>query len=187
MKDPDKHYLISEASKKLCVESHVLRYWEEELELKVNRNEMGHRFYTEEDMETFEKIKELKKEGFGLKAIKKILKGEEKSLEVIHSQEKGVVVESLKLEQFKEMLADVINTSLKGNNIELKKDIGDAVSEHVIKEMNYLSRMKEEQDEARFRQLDENIRFYQRERAEAAATKEKKVHKWKLFHKKKEE
>ena len=31
----ETHYLISDASKKVDVESHVLRYWEEELELVV--------------------------------------------------------------------------------------------------------------------------------------------------------
>ena len=33
-------YYISEAAKKVQVESHVLRYWEEELELPIKRNEM---------------------------------------------------------------------------------------------------------------------------------------------------
>ena len=37
------HYLISDASRKVDVEVHVLRYWEEELELAIPRNEMGHR------------------------------------------------------------------------------------------------------------------------------------------------
>ena len=41
------HYLISDASKKVDVEAHVLRYWEEELELDIPRNEMGHRYYTD--------------------------------------------------------------------------------------------------------------------------------------------
>lgn len=43
----DTHYLISDASRKVDVESHVLRYWEEELEMNIPRNEMGHRYYTE--------------------------------------------------------------------------------------------------------------------------------------------
>ena len=42
-------YLISDAARKVNVEAHVLRYWEEELELPINRNEMGHRFYTEQE------------------------------------------------------------------------------------------------------------------------------------------
>ena len=41
-------YMISDAAAMMHVESHVLRYWEEELELDVPRNEMGHRYYTEE-------------------------------------------------------------------------------------------------------------------------------------------
>ena len=38
-------YMISEAAKQVHVESHVLRYWEEELNLKIGRTEMGHRYY----------------------------------------------------------------------------------------------------------------------------------------------
>lgn len=30
------HYLISDASRKVDVEAHVLRYWEEELELAIH-------------------------------------------------------------------------------------------------------------------------------------------------------
>ena len=36
-------YMISDAARLVEVESHVLRYWEEELELPIARNEMGHR------------------------------------------------------------------------------------------------------------------------------------------------
>ena len=32
------HYLISDAAKLVEVESHVLRYWEEELEIPIKRN-----------------------------------------------------------------------------------------------------------------------------------------------------
>ena len=49
-------YMISDAAAMMHVESHVLRYWEEELELDVPRNEMGHRYYTEENIHQFEQI-----------------------------------------------------------------------------------------------------------------------------------
>ena len=39
-------YSVSQAVKFLGIQSHVLRYWEEELELPIGRNEMGHRYYT---------------------------------------------------------------------------------------------------------------------------------------------
>ena len=66
-------YLIKEAAKAVQVESHVLRYWEEELGMMIQRNEKGHRVYTREDVERFQKVKELKEEGLQLKAVKKIL------------------------------------------------------------------------------------------------------------------
>ena len=70
----DNYLLISDAAKAVCVESHVLRYWEEELQLPIKRNELGHRYYTKEDVERFKNIKDMKERGLQLKAIKMILK-----------------------------------------------------------------------------------------------------------------
>ena len=67
------HYLISDASKKVDVEAHVLRYWEEELELDIPRNEMGHRYYTDLHIRLFKQVKNLKETGYQLKAIKHAL------------------------------------------------------------------------------------------------------------------
>ena len=36
-------FMISEAAKKVQVESHVLRYWEDELHIPIGRTEMGQR------------------------------------------------------------------------------------------------------------------------------------------------
>ncbi len=72
--EKEKIYLISDASKKVEVESHVLRYWEDELKLPVKRNELGHRYYTEDDIKEFQEIKKLKEKGLQLKAIRMILK-----------------------------------------------------------------------------------------------------------------
>ena len=67
------HYLISDASKKVDVEAHVLRYWEEELELPIPRNDMGHRYYTDFHIRLFKQVKVLKEKGYQLKAIKTAL------------------------------------------------------------------------------------------------------------------
>ena len=66
-------YSVSEASDFLEVPSHVLRYWEEELSLPIQRNEMGHRFYTRWDIQVILSIKELKKKGYALKEIKELI------------------------------------------------------------------------------------------------------------------
>lgn len=69
----DKRYMISDAAKLVDVETHVLRYWEEELELNILRNEMGHRYYTESDINLFRNVKVLKEKGFQLKAVKTLV------------------------------------------------------------------------------------------------------------------
>ncbi len=66
-------YMISDAANLINVEAHVLRYWEEELELTIPRNEMGHRYYTRENIQEFQKIKDLKEQGYQLKAIRMLL------------------------------------------------------------------------------------------------------------------
>ena len=69
----DTRYIISDAAKMVDVESHVLRYWEDELGIEVPRNELGHRYYTDKEIKLFSDIRALKDKGFQLKAIKMIL------------------------------------------------------------------------------------------------------------------
>ncbi len=70
----ETHYSISEAGKLVGVESHVLRYWEDELQLEIPRNGKSHRYYTELHIRLFQKIRELKDKGYQLKAIEQVLK-----------------------------------------------------------------------------------------------------------------
>lgn len=203
----EKRYMISEASKKVEVESHVLRYWEEELELDILRNEMGHRYYTEEDIQIFQNVKELKEQGFQLKAIKMLIpelkssdkdkmdslfilkeelnrKSEEDNIrnELKETEERGLVssVERLqssereaevRMEQFKKILGECIGEALKENTPVLGKEVSSRVSDNVIKEMDYLFRVRDEQEEDRYKKLDETIRNYQKTRQEIAASK----------------
>lgn len=80
-------FLISDAARKVQVEAHVLRYWEDELALPIKRNELGHRYYTEEDIKRFQDIKELKERGLQLKAIKMVLKNGKLDVIGIHTKE----------------------------------------------------------------------------------------------------
>ena len=201
------HYLISDASKKVDVESHVLRYWEDELELAIPRNEMGHRYYTEAHIRLFQQIKELKEKGYQLKAIKTAL---DKIMEdgkdpVIPDElleesvtralkESAVVTDSVdgetglaevqntaqvmiaqeKMEQFQEIMNHIIGRALEVNNEQLSQDVSSIVNDKVVKELEYLMRVKDEKEEERFKQLDELLRSYQKDnkgRAEAAASK----------------
>ena len=52
-------YMISDAAAMAGVETHVLRYWEEELDLTIPRNEMGHRYYTKTNYMTDDEVQAL--------------------------------------------------------------------------------------------------------------------------------
>lgn len=69
----EKEYSVSEAVRLVGVESHVLRYWEEELQADIRRTSQGHRVYSEKNIETFRKVKELKETGLQLRAIRILL------------------------------------------------------------------------------------------------------------------
>ncbi len=69
----EARYLISDAARQVKVETHVLRYWEDELELAIPRNDMGHRYYTDYHIRLFCQIRDLKDRGYQLKAIKNAL------------------------------------------------------------------------------------------------------------------
>lgn len=92
------HYLISEASRLVDEESHVLRYWEEELALKIPRNDLGHRYYTEVQLEIFRTIKALKQKGYQLKEIRQWLEEMEngKPVEPLENGQTDAVLEEEK-------------------------------------------------------------------------------------------
>ncbi len=79
-----KTYSIGEAAKLTGVESHVLRYWEEELDIKIKRNDMGHREYEEQDIKILQKVKLLKDKGIQLKAINNLV---QKMYEILENKE----------------------------------------------------------------------------------------------------
>lgn len=169
-------YMISDAANLVNVESHVLRYWEEELELDIPRNELGHRYYTEDNINEFLKIKEWKEQGYQLKAIR-ILVQEERMKDMaagknpanqlmmkepVHKEEiaNDSVKNTIKMEQFQTIMTTIVRNALEENNQALGKEVGSQVGEKVIKEMNYLMREQDEAEEERFRRLDAAIRAH---------------------------
>ena len=77
-------------------------------------------------------------------------------------------------EQFQEIMNHIIGRALEVNNEQLSQDVSSIVNDKVVKELEYLMRVKDEKEEERFKQLDELLRSYQKDnkgRAEAAASK----------------
>ena len=90
-------FMISEAAKQVNVESHVLRYWEEELDLTIGRTEMGHRYYTKDDIQLFCCIKKLKNEGCLLYTSTKIVFNGEDALSTFETYEPNLILLDLML------------------------------------------------------------------------------------------
>ena len=182
------YLLISEAAREVEVESHVLRYWEEELKLPIKRNEQGHRYYTPEDVEFFKQIKGMKEKGLQLKAIKMIMKNGELETQMqaqvqtqkqaqmqaqvqTHVQTEMVADSSLqenkeeKTQRLQWLLQQLIREAVRENNREMCQEI----KESVVKELDYQFRNLEEREEQRdaireqreeehFRKLDDLLR-----------------------------
>lgn len=185
-------YIISDAAKKVHVETHVLRYWEEELDLSIKRNDMGHRLYTEENIQLFLNIRTLKDQGFQLKAIKMLLpdlydktEAELSTLYLLKDElnsraeevcttpsvpESNVYSKDEKLIIFEKFIAGIFEKSLeKERNIlinEMSKRVGNDVSEDVSMILN---RHIENQEE-HFKSLDAILRSHQKAIKEAAVT-----------------
>ena len=208
-------YMISEAAQIAGVETHVLRYWEDELGLEVPRNELGHRYYTRENIQQFQKIKELKEQGYQLKAIRSVLHGQEVELpaqpgiaiqygpatmkqepqktssadklmdqlpaklqnhQAVHVSAKSSLSAEERMDQFRELMSDIVGRAIAQNNEELSQNIGQEVQERVLKEMDYLMREQEEAAEERYKKLDAAIRgsIHKKKTLFAGAKKQKK-------------
>ncbi|MGO5053130.1 helix-turn-helix domain-containing protein [Lachnospiraceae bacterium LCP25S3_G4] len=171
------HYMISEAAKRVEVETHVLRYWEEELNLPIERTEMGHRYYTEEDIQLFCCIKELKDQGVLLKELKSLIpdirktkeqlkiknkeKEKEKEVPQTIAVEVSEVIKEDNLEQVRTLIGQVLREVVVDNNKLLSEEVGKSVSGEVKKELNYLMQAKEQVEEDRYKKLDRLIRQQQ--------------------------
>lgn len=184
------YLFISDAAKEVKVESHVLRYWEEELHLPIKRNELGHRYYTEEDVERFKQIKGMKERGLQLKAIKMILR--DGKLDVLPTQQKqgedeeradaaqpeaeeerpetGLAIDivdtrqqqisAVSREEKSRRLQWLLQQLIRETLQENNGELCREIKESVVKELDYQFRMQEEREEARDKMLAQRDEEY---------------------------
>ena len=145
----EQRYTVTQTAEILGVRASVLRYWEEELELRICRNEQGHRYYTGNDITLLANIKELKKRGLALRAIKELVPR-------ISRTAPGTTASKVKL--------------LKMNSLRGKKYLN--FRNHGTSDRSGVTYEKEGEDQCR--DLDETIRNRQLARKEAAAALEKR-------------
>ena len=193
------------------VEPHVLRYWEEELDMRIKRNDMGHRYYDEQDIRILKKIKELKDRGIQLKAIHELV---QKMYDIL---ENGVPVETaskevetdftselvntvtqiteepgedqerivdVKLVQCQAMMRKVVGSSIKENIKPISQAVTAEATEQIAKQMDVIMKEQDERAEERYQRLDTVIREMQQTRREIAAAEAGGKKKKRLFGKK---
>ncbi len=190
----EEYYLIKEAAAMVGVESHVLRYWEEELKMDIHRNEMGHRYYTKKDIEVLSKVRILKEKGLQLKAIRnyldmrreQIAKGEDKpssdkreaSSEELARQAKEAELVSVKqqilsneekMEQFQQLMSRILSNAIQENNELIGKSAGEHAANAVVTQITGMTKEQEARAEERYQKLDQTLREIQKARQEAAA------------------
>ncbi|MDD7218700.1 MAG: MerR family transcriptional regulator [Clostridia bacterium] len=168
----EQRYTVTQASEILGIKAYVLRYWEEELELRIHRNEQGHRYYTGYDITLFANIRELKNRGLQLRAIKEVLpKISQIPPGSAQSRVKLIEGESEAEKSAREVGKDddkMNRTVNKDKIVEFQK-----ILERLITQEMQMKKTGED----RCRNLDEAIRSRQLARKEAAATQERKTRK----------
>lgn len=175
----ETRYSVRQAAEMVGVKSYVLRYWEDELELRIGRNELGHRYYTGYDIQLFLNIKELKNRGLQLRAIKDLIPK-------IAQAAPGSAESKVKLLDGEQ--EDDGTAKAEASREEIDLDAPDQEDEKILEFQMILERlitqelqMKNEEEE-RCRSLDAAIRRQQMARKEAAAAGEKKTKKRTKVH-----
>lgn len=182
------HYMISEAAKRVGVEAHVLRYWEEELDLPIGRTEMGHRYYTEDDIRLFHCIKDLKEQSMQLRELKTVIpelkkarEQKKKKLAEMEERENSrmsqtegqlvkaqpEVVDTDKFLQVQSFIGEALQKVIVENNTKLAQEVSHTVTKNVLGEMEKLFHLKEQKEEEHYRKLDSLIRQQQQIRRES--------------------
>lgn len=168
----ETRYTVRQAVEMTGVKSYVLRYWEEELELQIHRNELGHRYYTGYDIQLFMNIKELKERGLQLRAIRELIpKIARTAPGSTKSRTKLLEGETMEMSEPEEIVTEeIIEDPHEGNDEKILEF--QTILERLIAQE--LKLQNESEDEERCRSLDLAIRRQQMARREAAAAAEKK-------------
>ena len=103
----ERFYKIGEVAEMLGIEQHTLRYLENSLKLKINRNERGDRLYTDSDLDTLRLVLQLKNKGLNTTAIKLALENTEESKETsIAPSSNGTALELVEMVSLARQIAE---------------------------------------------------------------------------------
>lgn len=160
----ETRYTVRQAAEMTGIKAYVMRYWEDELDLRIQRNELGHRYYTEYDIQLFLNIRELKKRGLQLRAIRELIP------QIAH-RAPGSAESKIKL-----LEGEVQETIAEEEAVcAAEAEAGTPVDSKILEFQSILERLiaqeiqSKNEEEERYRSLDIAIRRQQLARRESAA------------------
>lgn len=168
----ETRYTVRQASEMTGIKAYVMRYWEDELDLRIQRNELGHRYYTEYDIQLFLNIRELKKRGLQLRAIRDLIPqiartapgSAESKLRLLEGEVQEDTAEEEAVYSLEDMEED--ETAVNPKILEFQSILERLITQEI---------QSKNEEEERYRSLDLAIRRQQLARREtAAASMEKK-------------
>lgn len=159
----ETRYTVRQAAEMTGIKAYVMRYWEDELDLHIQRNELGHRYYTGSDIQLFMNIKELKKRGLQLRAIRDLIP--QILYTAANTDKNNIQLLEGETEEISSQDSSNITEKAEENVTDPKILEFQAILERLITQE---IRSKNE-DEERFRSLDLAIRKQQMARREIAA------------------
>ena len=192
----EKDFLaVKDVAEMLETEPYVLRFYEKELNLTINRNNKGHRVYSMEDVEMFKKIQDMREQGLQLKAIEGIVHASNDEARETYEQLSSIQIapvtalkrqESLdlditdmeddKVKQFSCMMKDMFMQALveysDQSKWEMKETIKKEVDEAVEEKIAEFKELETTKNEEYYRKLDEAMREVQKMRKELSEGKE---------------
>lgn len=156
---------IGEISKILDISEHTIRKYENDFNLKIPRNDLGHRYYMNQEIELFKRILQWKDKGFTKATIKKMLN---RSVDAIEQEEHSlelVTMDKLTGKEMKELISRQIGDLLIEREKKLKEEFEnqlekkldeqrDKINEQIKSEndklMKYISTTREEKKKESF-------------------------------------
>lgn len=151
-------YTITQISGILETKEPTLRKYEKDYNLKISRDELGHRYYTEKELEIFRQIIYLKKQGMNIHGIQNILN---KSLDVAEQKEQVMelmTVDKVTITELKDILTKYMLQTLLDREEKLvqefKEELQD-VKEKILNQVQsenqklilYIEEMRKKQQE----------------------------------------
>lgn len=164
------YFTITQLSQLLDLQPYVFRNWEKLLELDIQRTENGRRRYSENDVELFKQIKDLRDKGYTFIEIKNqisnLIPTKVEEIDIIHSHDNNLVnnISKEKMLRIKTLMKEIVVETVKLAN----KDFCDDLKRELIIEMqSQFEQMKEMEkertirDENYYKEIDKMLRKYQ--------------------------